>query len=102
MNRKKKNKKELNNNDKTTYVFTKETLGMTLLLFSALVLLMLFTGSSVFAGLGKAVCTFMYGAFGYGSVIIAAIVAYVGQWLIFGKRIRISFKSALLISLTVF
>lgn len=102
MNRKKKNKKELNNNDKTTYVFTKETLGMTLLLFSALVLLMLFTGSSVFAGLGKAVCTFMYGAFGYGSIIIAAIVAYAGQWLIFGKRIRISFKSALLISLTVF
>ncbi len=102
MNRKKKNKKELNNNDKTTYVFTKETLGMTLLLFSVLVLLMLFTGSSVFAGLGKAVCTFMYGAFGYGSIIIAAIVAYAGQWLIFGKRIKISFKSALLISLTVF
>ena len=100
MNRKKRNKKELNNNNKTTYVFTKETLGMTLLLFSALIFLMLLTGKSVFAGLGKAVCTFMYGTFGYGSLLIVALVAYAGEWLIFGKKIKLSLKMAILISLT--
>ena len=102
MNRKKKVKKELNNNNKTTYVFTKETLGMTLLLFSALILLMLLTGSSVFAGIGKAICTFMYGTFGYGSLIIIALVAYLGEWLIFGRKIKVSLKLAMYISLTAF
>ena len=100
MNRKERNKKKSNN--KATYVLTKETLGMTLLLFSALVFLMLFTGSSVFAGIGKAVCTFMYGTFGYGSLLIIALVVYLGEWLIFGKKINVSFKSALLIFLTSF
>ena len=85
MSRKRKDRKEQNINNKTAYVFTKETLGMTLLLFSALVLLMLLSGSSIFAGIGKAVCTFMYGTFGYGSIIIIALVAYAGEWLIFGK-----------------
>ena len=99
MNRKKQDKRKSDNN-KSAYILTKETLGMTLLLFSALVLLMLFTGSSVFAGLGKAICTFMYGTFGYGSILIVALVAYAGQWLIFGKSIKVSFKSALLICLT--
>ncbi|MDE7439144.1 MAG: hypothetical protein K2N23_01360, partial [Clostridia bacterium] len=74
--------------------------GMTLLLFSALILLMLFTGSSVFAGIGKAICTFMYGTFGYGSLLIVGLIAYLGEWLIFGKKIKVSFKTALLISLT--
>ena len=101
MSRKRKDRKEQNINNKTAYVFTKETLGMTLLLFSALVLLMLLSGSSIFAGIGKAVCTFMYGTFGYGSIIIIALVAYAGEWLIFGKKIRISFKASLLIAAVV-
>ena len=102
MNRKKHEDKKSNNNNKTSYVLTKETLGATLLLFSALILLTLFTGSSVFAGIGKAICTFMYGTFGYGSLLIVALVAYVGEWLIFGKKINVSFKTALFICLTAF
>ncbi len=102
MIRKKKDKKELNNNNKTTYVFTKETLGMTLLLFSALIILMLFTGSSVFAGIGKAICTFMYGTFGYGSLLLTGLIAYLGEWLIFGKKIKLSLKTSLTISVSAF
>lgn len=102
MIRKKRDKREPDKNNKATYVFTRETLGMTLLLFSALVLLMLFTGSSVFAGIGKAVCTFMYGTFGYGSLLLVGLVAYLGEWLIFGKKINVPFKTALLINATVF
>ena len=101
MSRKNRDRKEQNINNKTAYILTRETLGMTLLLFSALILLMLLTRSGVFAGIGKAVCTFMYGTFGYGSLLIIALIAYVGQWLIFGKKIKVSLKTALLISATV-
>ena len=59
-----KNKKD-DKQGKISYIFTRETLGMTLMLFSAIVLLMLFTGDLVFRGIGGPICTFMYGTFGY-------------------------------------
>ena len=61
--------KKKDKNKKSSYILTKETMGMTLMLFSAIVLLMLFTGSTVFAGIGKAVCTFMYGSLDRKSVV---------------------------------
>ncbi len=96
------NKKNREKNNKSTYVFTRETLGMTLLLFSAILLLMLFTGKAVFAGIGKAICLFMFGTFGYGSFLLVAILAYFGEWLVFGKSLKISFKTAFAVCLTVF
>ena len=96
------NKKNREKNNKSTYVFTRETLGMTLLLFSAILLLMLFTGKAVFAGIGKAICLFMFGTFGYGSFLLVAILAYFGEWLVFGKSFKISFKTAFAVCLTVF
>lgn len=96
-----KSKNKVRNN-KTTYIFTKETLGMTLLLFSALVLIMLFAEGAPFSSIGKAICTFMFGTFGYGSFLLIALTAYLGVWLVFGKKIKISIKPALAISLTVF
>lgn len=92
------------NNDKNnkSYIFTKETLGMTLMLFSAIVFIMLLTGRAVFAGIGAAICTFMYGTFGYGSYFVVALLAYLGEWLTFGRKIKISLKTVLIASLTVF
>ncbi|MDE7452914.1 MAG: hypothetical protein K2N22_00720, partial [Clostridia bacterium] len=89
-----------NKNNKTSFIFTKETLGMTLMLFSVIVFLMLLTGKHVFAGVGTAVCTFMYGTFGYGSYLVVGALAYLGEYLVFEKKIKISFKLALAISLT--
>ena len=74
---------------KTSYILTKETMGMTVLLFSAIVFLMLLTGSAVFAGIGKAICTFLYGTFGYGSWLIIFLTAYLGEWLVFGFTRRL-------------
>lgn len=102
MNKKKKDGKELNNGAQTAYILTKETFGMSLLLFSALVLLMLFTGSGVFAGIGTAICAFMYGTFGYGSILLVALTAYLGEWLIFGKKIKLSLSFSIFVCLTVF
>ncbi len=84
------------------YIFTKETMGLTLILFSVMVLVMLFSFDTVFAGVGKGVCTFMYGTFGYGSIPLMLAIAYLGEWLAFEKSFKISFKSVICISLTVF
>ncbi len=90
-----------NKNNKTSYIFTKETLGMTLMLFSAIVFLMLLTGKAVFGPVGTAICTFMYGTFGYGSYLVIGLLAYLGEVLVFEKKIKVPFKLALAISLTV-
>lgn len=94
------NKKK--NGDKKSYIVTRETLGMTLLLFCAIVFIMLLTGRAVFAGIGAAVCTFMYGVFGYCSFLVVAALAYLGEWLVFEKRIKLSFVKWLSLGLTVF
>jgi len=86
---------------KISYIFTKETAGMTLMLFSAIVFLMLLSHTAIFAGVGKAICTFMYGVFGYGSIFIVFLLAYLGEWLVFGKKFKIGFKKTVTISLTV-
>jgi len=86
---------------KISYIFTKETMGMTLMLFSAIVFLMLLSYTAIFAGFGKAICTFMYGVFGYGSIFVVFLLAYLGEWLVFGKKFKIGFKKTVTISLTV-
>lgn len=87
---------------KTSYIFTRETFGITLLLFSAIVFIMLVTRQYVFAGIGTAVCTFMYGTFGYGAFLVLGMIAYLGEWLAFEKKIKISFRKAFTLALTVF
>lgn len=86
---------------KISYIFTRETFGMTILLFSAIVLIMLVTGSTVFSQIGRAVCTFMYGSFGYGAFFVVALLGYLGEWLVFEKKIKIKPVIALVVSACV-
>lgn len=94
--------KNKHDNDKRSYILTKETLGVTILLFSVLVFVMLLSFDSVFMGLGKAVCTFMYGTFGYGSYLVVAALVYLGEWLTFEKSIKIKPSVVACIALTLF
>lgn len=87
---------------KISYIFTKETMGMTLMLFSAIVLIMLLTYDIVFYNIGTEICTFMYGTFGYGSLPLIFVLAYLGEWLVFGKKLKISRKKVITICLTAF
>lgn len=73
-------------------------MGMTLLLFSAIVFLMLLTREKVFAGLGREICTFMYGTFGYGAIPVTIYLAYFGVRLTFGKSVRL--KTSCFLTLT--
>ncbi len=83
---------------RVSYIFTKETIGVTVILFSAIVFLILLTRSAVFAGLGTEICNFMYGAFGYGAVLLTLYTAYLGIKLAFGKRFNFSLKYVLTIT----
>lgn len=93
--------KNKHDNDKRSYILTKETLGATIMLFSALVFVILLTFDAVFMGLGKAVCTFMYGTFGYGSYLVVAALAYLGEWLTFEKKIKVKPKVLICIGVTI-
>ncbi len=93
------NKKE-KPSKKISYIFTKETLGITLMLFGALTLLILFTRSVIFGDIGSAICTFMYGTFGYGSWFVMALVISFGVRLTFGKSVKVPLKKAVWIVAT--
>ena len=86
----------------SSYIFTRETFGMTLLLFSGVILVTLLTHKGVFAGLGVEVCKFMYGTFGYGSFLIILSTAYLGFWLAYEKKLRINAKIACTVALSIF
>ena len=75
---------------------------MTVLLFCFIVLLALLSGNRIFAGFGAAICTFMYGTFGYGSFLVIAALAYLGVWLAFEKSVKIKWRPALFAALTVY
>ncbi|MCH5148414.1 MAG: hypothetical protein J1G05_03495 [Clostridiales bacterium] len=87
-----------NKENKTSFIVTKETLGMTLLLFCAIVVVILLTGKAIFGTFGGAICTFMYGTFGYGSYLVMGMLAYLGEWLVFEKKIKISVKKAIVLT----
>ncbi len=94
--------KKNDSENKISLIFTRETLGMTLLLFCLIVTLALFSGRAIFAGFGGAICTFMYGTFGYGCFAVVALLAYLGVFLAFEKKIKVKLAPAVLASLTVY
>ena len=75
---------------------------MTILLFCALMLLVLITYNTVFSSFGAAICTFMYGTFGYGSYLVTAAFAYLGFWLVFEKKISVRLRTAVVFGTTIF
>ncbi len=89
------------NNDKRSYILTRETLGITILLFCFMLTVMLLTNRAIFMGFGAAICTFMYGTFGYASYFIVALLAYLGEWLAFEKKLRVNMRCFLLSAATV-
>lgn len=94
--------KKKNRGDKHSYILTKETLGATILLFCLILTIILFTDRIIFLGFGRAVCSFMYGTFGYGSYIVVALLAYLGEWLMFEKKIRVKLRHKLCFAVTLF
>lgn len=90
-----------NNNEKHSYILTKETVGMTVLLFCLVLTVILLTHRAVFLSFGGAICTFMYGTFGYASYFVVAALAYIGEILVFERKIKFNPRCTVLIAFTI-
>ncbi len=73
-------------------VFTKETLGVVLVLFSALLTVCLITREKVFYSVGKAVNSFLFGCFGYFAFAVMVFIFIEGILLVLNKKTRFSAK----------
>lgn len=76
-------------------VFSKETFGMVLILFSTLALVCLFTREAVFSTVGQAVNGFLLGVFGWFAFPFFFWAIVMGVYLVAGKALRISAKNRL-------
>ncbi len=84
--------KEKKKNESTQSVFTKETVGVVFILFSALCLVFLITGDAVFGKLGTVIDAFLYGAFGKLAYAVTIFGVIEGLLLVIGKKTGIPVK----------
>lgn len=96
MSGKNKNKKS----DGNQSVFTKETLGVTCILFSALIFVFLITGEAVFGKLGAVVNAFLYGVFGMAAYPVAVYGIIGGFFIVTDKKSRLSKRFRLFFTLS--
>ncbi len=90
-----RNEKE---NKDRSLVFTKETLGVVLVLFSTLSLICLITRETLFSVIGQAVNAFFFGCFGFFAYAVVIYLIGLGVLLISGKKLNVSLKRKLLIT----
>ncbi len=83
--------KQVNKKEKSS-VFTKETLGVILILFSTLMLICLISRDSIFSLPGKMVNGFLFGLFGYFAYAVIIWLGYLGVLLVFNRKVAFSFK----------
>ncbi len=85
------------NSRKKQPIFTKETLGVVLMLFATLALVCLITREVVFSTPGKLVNQFLLGCFGYFAYPLCAFIIFLGVLLFTDKKTGLSGKKKLLI-----
>ena len=90
-----------NKNKAASAVFTKETLGVIIVLFSTLCLICLITRDAVFSAPGKYIGDFLMGVFGYFAFPLSLWAIYKGVMLVIEKKISLSFKKKSLIAVAV-
>ena len=94
--------REQNENKEKSLIFTKETCGVVLALFSALCLVCLITRETVFSEIGRIVNAFLFGCFGFFAYAVIVSLFGLGVLLISGKKMNISIKRKLLITAVSF
>ncbi len=75
-----------NNKKDKDGIFTRETAGLVLILFSAIALVILISRRVIFGNVGFAISSFLLGAFGYCSYAVLASLIYAGIVLLTGKK----------------
>ncbi|MBR1983923.1 MAG: hypothetical protein IKA12_04480 [Clostridia bacterium] len=93
------------NNKQQSTVFTKQTLGVVLVLFATVCLICLITRGSVFYTPGRWINSFLFGCFGYFAYAVDFFAIYVGAMMVLSRKSSISssvkFKITALCFLTV-
>ncbi len=89
------------NKEKKSQIFTAETLGVVLILFSALILVCLISGDKIFSLPGAYVSAFLKGLFGYFAYPVIFWSIFMGVLLVSGKKTGFSKKRKALISLSL-
>ena len=90
-------KEDKDNNNQS--IFTKETLGVVLVLFATLCLVCLITRGAVFSAPGKFVNAFLFGCFGIFAYAVVFFVVIIGVLLITDKKTGLSTKRKALFTL---
>ncbi len=80
-------------------LFTKETLGVVMVLFATLCLICLITREKLFSIIGQAVNSFLFGCFGFFAYAVIIFVLGWGILLIGGKKLGVSKKHKALITI---
>ena len=93
-------RKDSNKKEKQT-IFTAETFGVVLILFSALIMVCLVSGDKIFSLPGLYVSSFLFGLLGYFSYSMVIFTAFLGVLLVTGKKTGLSKKRKALISVMV-
>ncbi|MBQ3597383.1 MAG: hypothetical protein II988_06205 [Clostridia bacterium] len=99
MAEKEKKTPEKSKENNSESIFTKETLGVVMILFSTLILVCLITRDKVFAAPGRLINTFFFGTFGYFAYLVIGTIIYYGIVLITGKGIGFSKRIKLTVTL---
>ena len=81
-------------------IFTKETLGVVIILFATLCLVCLITREKVFSGVGQAVNSFLFGCFGYFAYLVMLFAMYLGIVCVAGKSLQLSKKLVIFLTLS--
>ena len=97
----KKPKEKTSQSTEKQTIFTKETLGVVLILFATLCLVCLITRGSVFSVPGELVNSFLFGCFGYFAYLVMGVVIYLGIVCITGKSLQINGKIKLFAILAI-
>ena len=87
--------------EKKQSIFTVETFGVVIILFSALALVCLLTRDAIFSIPGLYVNKFLLGLMGYSSYLFFAWAIFMGVLMVSGKKTGLSVKRKLLLSFAV-
>ncbi len=91
------NKDNKQKKSKNSIVFTKETLGVVLVLFATFCLICLISGDTIFSAPGQYIMSFFMGVFGYFAYVVIITLICVGVCLIVDKKIPLSKRSKILV-----
>ncbi len=81
-------------------VWTKETLGVILILFCTLCAVCLITRETVFSDPGKWINSFLFGCFGVCAYLVIAYLFFVGVTMVFGKKNKMALKKKTLLTVS--